>query len=258
MKARLAWMPMVCLAGSALLAGVPHAAGTLPLVSASYMEVDAQLPSARGRPNEEWRLNGLKAYLSGHYKEAIEGFERAASFADKHSQHYLSLIYWHGQGVAPDRVRAYIWSDLAAERGSRTLLAIREKMWAQLTPEQQQQAVAQGGEFYARYGDDAAKPRAEQEIRRFAHGMTGSRVGYRNQKIEVQNRGPMNGSFGNATPGMLASSVAVNGSTTGDKLYADDRVTMAAYWSTQDRELERTKPGHVEVGAPTRNEERRH
>jgi hypothetical protein len=225
--------------------GVALAEEPLKLVSASFMDVDAQLPSAEGHPNEEWRLNGLKSYLSGHYREAVQRFERAAFFADKHSQHYLSLIYWHGQGVPVDRVRAYIWSDLAAERGSRPLLVIREKMWEQLTPEQQQQVVAQGDEFYAKYGDDVAQPRAEQEIRRFANNMTGSRVGYR-QKIDVNNRGPMNGSFGNATPGMLAASAAVNGATTGDKLYADSRVKMTEYWNSQDQELDRA--GHVEVG----------
>src|SRR5262245_5705052 len=103
------------------------AAPSLELTSASFMQVDAQIKSAKGHPNEEWRLNGLKAYLSGHYTEAVDRFERAAGYADKYSQHYLSLIYWHGQGVTADRVRAYIWSDLAAERGSRRLLAIREK-----------------------------------------------------------------------------------------------------------------------------------
>lgn len=218
----------------------------LKLVSASFMDVDAELKSAEGHPNEEWRLRGLKSYLSGRYDESIVKFERAAAFADKPSQHYLSLIYWHGQGVPVDRVRAYIWSDLAAERGSRKLLAIREKMWAQLTPQQQQQVVAEGGEYYARYGDEVAKPRAEAEIRRFTARMTGSRVGFQNQSMDVINGGPINGSFGNATPGMLAATVMVVGGTTGDKLYAADRTRADAYWVAQDRELDRT--GHVEVG----------
>jgi hypothetical protein len=218
----------------------------LKLVSASFMDVDAQLKSAEGHPNEESRLLGLKSYLSGRYEEAIAKFERAASYADKPSQHYLSLIYWHGQGVPVDHVRAYIWADLAAERGSRKLLAIREKMWAELTPQQQQQAVAQGGEYYARYGDDVAKLRAEVEIRRFASHMTGSRVGFHNQKMEVVNGGPIHGSFGNATPGMLAASDMVVGTTTGDKMYAAERTRMGEYWTAQDRELDRS--GHVEVG----------
>lgn len=242
MNARHAGWAIVLL----LATGSALAEGPLKLVSASFMDVDAQLKSAEGHPNEEWRLRGLKSYLSGHYDEAIAKFERGASFADKHSQHYLSLIYWHGQGVPVDRMRAYIWSDLAAERGSRKLLAIREKMWAELTPRQQQQALAEGGEYYARYGDEVAKPRAEAEIRRFTARMTGSRVGFHNQKMDVINGGPINGSFGNATPGMLAATVMVVGSTTGDKLYAADRTRADAYWSAQDRELDRT--GRVEVG----------
>ena len=232
---------MLLLASSSASAAEP-----LKLVSASFMDVDAQLKSAEGHPNEEWRLLGLKSYLSGRYDEAITKFERAASYADKPSQHYLSLIYWHGQGVPVDRVRAYVWSDLAAERGSRKLLAIREKMWAGLTPQQQQQAVTDGGEYYARYGDDVAKPRAEAQIRRFATHMTGSRVGFQNQKMSVVNGGPIHGSFGNATPGMLAASDVVVGTTTGDKMYAADRTRMGAYWTAQDRELDRN--GHVEVG----------
>jgi TPR repeat protein len=217
----------------------------LRLVSSSFMEVDAQLKSAKGHPNEEWRLNGLKAYLGGHYLEAIERFERAASYADKHSQHYLSLMYWHGQGVPADPVRGYIWSDLAAERGNRRLLAIREKMWAALTPGQQEQVAARGPDFYARYGDDIAKPRAETEIRRFARGMTGSRTGFRSQNIDIVQGGPINGSFGNATPGMLAASAMVVGGSDEEQFYADKRTQMAEYWQTQDSEL---GSGSVEVG----------
>jgi hypothetical protein len=186
-----------------------YAAGTLRLTDASFMEVDGQLSGAKGHPNEEWRLNGLKAYLSGRYDEAIERFERAASYADKYSQHYLSLIYWHGQGVPADAVQGYIWGDLAAERGSRRLLAIREKMWQALSTDQREQVEAKGQDFYARYGDDIARPRADAEIRRFAKNMTGSRAGYSNSNIDIQNGGPMNGSFGNATPGMLAASAMV-------------------------------------------------
>jgi hypothetical protein len=247
MKARSTLVSVMLLSFAGLAAGGgAFGAEPLKLVTASFMKIDAQIASAKGHPNEEWRLNGLKSYLGGHYEEAITRFEQAASYADKYSEHYLSLIYWYGQGVPVDHVRAYIWSDLAAERGSRPLLAIREKMWEQLTPAQREQAVAQGGEFYAKYGDEVAKPRAEQEIRRFAHQMTGSHIGYRNQMIDVNDRGPIHGSFGNGTPGMLNASVAENGGTTGEKLYADTRVKMTAYWKTQDQELDQA--GRVEVG----------
>ncbi|HEY5805278.1 MAG TPA: hypothetical protein VIT90_16450 [Lysobacter sp.] len=230
----------------------------LKLVSASFMDVDDQLKGAMGHPNETWRLNGLKSYLNGEYDEAVQRFEYAASYADKHSQHYLSLMYWYGQGVPADPVRAYIWSDLAAERGVPRLLVIREKMWAGLTPEQQKQVEQQGPDFYAKFGDEVARPRADVEIRRFARTMTGSRIGYRNQSIDIAQGGPINGSFGNTTPGMLAASEQVVGHTTGDQYYADDRTQATSYWQAQDAELgsgigsvgvgplvpARDKPGH--------------
>lgn len=219
----------------------------LKLVTATYMQVDAQLKAAQGHPNETWRLNGLKSYLDGHYDEAVGRFENAASYADKHSQHYLSLMYWYGQGVPADPVRAYIWSDLAAERGVRRLLVIREKMWDGLTAAQRTQVEQLGPDYYARFGDEVARPRADVEIRRFARTMTGSRIGYRNQAIDITQGGPINGSFGNATPGMLAASAQVVGQTTGEEFYADDRTQTASYWQTQDAELG-SGIGSVDVG----------
>jgi len=236
------------LCGLVLLTGAnAWSAETVKLTDATFMEIDGELKGAEGHPNEEWRLNGLKAYLSGRYDRAIECFERAATYADKYSQHYLSLIYWYGQGTAKDPVRAYIWSDLAAERGGRRLLAIREKMWTQLTPVQQQQVAAQGPAYYEKYGDDVTKPRAEAEIRRFATHMTGSRTGFSNQNIDIQNGGPMNGSFGNATPGMLAASVMVNGSSNESEMYSAARTQIKAYWMDQDRKLDQ-REGDVDIG----------
>lgn len=214
------------------------------LTDASFVEIDGQLKSAKGHPNEEWRLQGLKRYVNRQYAAAAEYFERAAGYADKYSQHYLSLMYWHGVGVPADPVQAYIWADLAAERGNRSLLLLREKMWAELTTGQQREAVQQGGPFYARYGDEVAKPRAETEIRRFARGMTGSRVGFNNSQIDIELGGPIHGSFGNATPAMFAASAAANGTSTELQFYADDRIKTDEYWQAQDRLL----GGKVEVG----------
>jgi hypothetical protein len=228
----------------------------LQLVTATYMQVDAQLKAAQGHPNETWRLNGLKSYLSGHYDEAVERFENAASYADKYSQHYLSLMYWYGQGVPADPVKAYIWSDLAAERGVKRLLVIREKMWAGLTPEQQRQVEQQGPDYYARYGDEVARPRADVEIRRFTSDMTGSRLGYRNHTIDIIQGGPVNGSFGNATPGMLTAWMQAVGGTNGEQYYAKDRTATASYWQAQDAELGGASSVDVGPMAPAREKSR--
>lgn len=225
----------------------------LKLVTPDFMGIDGELKSAIGHPNEEWRLHGLKSYLSGHYDEAVTRFERAAFYADKYSQHYLSLIYWYGEGVPVDKARAYIWADLAAERGSVPLLAIREKMWAGLTPEEQQQVTSLGPEYYARYGDETARPRAETEIRRFARSMTGSRLGYRNQQIDITQGGPIQGTFGNSTAGMMTASANSAGTVEGDEFYSEERTKMDTYWAAQDAKL--GSRGSVGIGpvAPARN-----
>jgi hypothetical protein len=214
------------------------------LTDASFMEIDSMVLAAKGRPNEEARLSGLKAMKTGHQLEAVKQFERAAYFADKYSQHYLSLLNWHGDGIPQDRVQAYIWSDLAAERGSKRLLLIREKMWGQLTATQQQEAVERGVGFYAKYGDEVAQPRAESQIRHYARDMTGSRVGYRNQQLAITGA-PVNGAFAVQT-GSNAAAYAISNHATPDELYGEEGglSRLVDYWKEQDRLLD----GNVEVG----------
>ncbi|KAB8193884.1 hypothetical protein FKV24_006390 [Lysobacter maris] len=238
-----------------LLAALPALADDpstqrLPLTDAGFMEIDAMLVSARGRPNEEARLRGLKHYVDDRPEQALYQFERAAGYADKFSQHYLSLMHWHGVGTPVDRVRAYIWSDLAAERGNPRLLAIREKMWAALSAAEQTQVLAQGPDAYTRYGDTVAMPRAEAEMRRFARGMTGSRVGYRNQRLETGG-GPANLLF-DADTGNNAAAYATSVAGSPDELYGQEGglTRLARYWREQDRLLE----GDVRVGPVSKSD----
>jgi hypothetical protein len=238
---RRARIPAAVCAVILLACGSASAGEQLQFTVASFMDIDAQVDGAKGRPNEEQRLRGLKSWKNGRYDGAVKAFETAAYHADKYSQHYLSLIYWYGAGVPVDRVQAYIWSDLAAERGSKRLLAIREKMWMELTPAQQADVQEQGEVYYAKYGDEVAQPRAEGEMRRFARNMTGSRVGYRNQRLETI-APPRCGSF-DCPPNYTDIPASP------DQLYGPEGglARMATYWQQQDRLIEE---GTVEVGAP--------
>lgn len=244
MPATASWPTWGCAIVLCLSAMTVRGAEPPRLTTASFMALDAQLPAAKGRPNEEGRLNGLKAYAQGQYRHATQSFEMAAAHADKFSQHYLSLMLWHGVGQPPDRVRAYTWADLAAERGARQLLAIREKMWMALSPAEQAQVEALGPEFYARYGDATAKPRAEGAMRAFQRDMTGSRVGYRNQRLDVAGA-PAGGAFAQGV-GSSNSNYTINQAASPDALYgATGGVgAHAAYWAAQDRLINAT----VEVG----------
>lgn len=195
-------------------------------------QIDQHLYLAAGHPNEFWRYHGLRQHLSGRDAEAARHFERAAGYADKPSQHYLSLLYWYGQGVPQDRVLAYIWSDLAAERGQRNLLRIREKMWLELTDMQRAQVIERGEAMHRMYADAYTKIRTERAVFRFATQATGSRAGYSDGRLEIGFGGP----FSN------------EGGTNGMTMYGDERTDRRVYWQAQDRKLEGPLRASVIVG----------
>lgn len=202
------------------------------------------LLQSSGHPNELHRWHGLWAYDSGRFGEAIVQFRRAARYADKYSQHFLSMMYWHGEGTAPDRVEAYLWADLAAERGDNPdLLEIRERIWASLSTEQQTQVAERGEDYAARYGDKAALPRINSHIRHFARNQTGSRVGAQTARLEVGLGRPDIWAGGG---GSSVSTQAMIGIQTGE-FYGAHRTRPDAYWKDQGLLL-RTLTGQVEVG----------
>lgn len=195
-------------------------------------QIDQQLYLAAGHPNEFWRYHGLRQHLSGRDAEAARHFERAAGYADKPSQHYLSLLYWYGQGVPQDRVLAYIWSDLAAERGQRNLLRIREKMWLELTDAQRARVIERGEAMHRRYADAYTKIHTERAVFRFATQMTGSRAGYNDGLLQIGFGGPFTDDGG------------ANAMT----MYGDERTDRRVYWQAQDRMLEGPLRASVIVG----------
>lgn len=113
----------------------------------------------------------------GKARLAIPHLRRAASYADKVSQAIMAELLWAGDGIEQDRALAYAWMDLAAERGSLTLVAKREAYWAQLSPDERARALEVGQEIYAQYGDAVAQPRQEAKMRRGLRQATGSRLG---------------------------------------------------------------------------------
>ena len=133
---------------------------------------------SREHPNELSRMYAADSMRHGDYDDAVRHFLRAAYYGDKYSQHRLSLLYWHGVGVGRDPALAYVWADLAAERQYPQFLVLREKMWESLDESQRARALQEGRQLYARYGDDAAKPRFERELVRNKRDVTGSHVGY--------------------------------------------------------------------------------
>jgi TPR repeat protein len=74
----------------------------------------------QAHPDLHWRGLGMQAWRQGRPDHALVRFKRAAAHADKLSQSLVARMYQEGTGTAPDPVLAYIWMDLAAERGTAT------------------------------------------------------------------------------------------------------------------------------------------
>ena len=160
-------------------------------------------------------------------------FQQAARWGDKLSQAMLAELYWQGEGVKQDRARAYAWMDLAAERGYKDFLAVREHYWSELSPEEQKRALEIGQQVYADYGDEVAKPRLEKTINKGRRGTTGSRTGFK---------------------GALTVLLPGNGnwiSLDAEQYYSDKFWQPEQYFEWQDQLWQEPYRGRVEVGAVT-------
>ncbi len=193
---------------------------------------DALAKMAVNHPNELHRIYANKAAASGHWRDAAKSFRIASRYADKYSQHRLSLLYWHGVGVPADRVEAYVWADLAAERGYPQFLAIREKMWRELTPQQQADVPRRGRRIVDEYADVVAKPRFERALAQGKRQMTGSRTGF-DAGLDIFSPGPGNQLFG------AVGGVNLQG------MYDAARTDPQKYWAFEDKVW---KEGLVTVG----------
>ena len=130
-------------------------------------------------PDLRYRRQGQEALRRKNLRKAHEAFLKAAEFGDKVSQMVLAEFHWEGIGTPEDRVLGYVWADLAAERGTLSMVAKREFFWQSLSEDQRARVAAIGEDFYARYGDDVAHPRWEKSIRSALRGSAGSPIGAR-------------------------------------------------------------------------------
>jgi hypothetical protein len=209
--------------------GAAHAERTAPpdptqdplLITAGFLEHHQDL---------KYRMLGMEAYKAARYDEALRFFRRAGFYADKPSQGMVAEMYWNGQGAPRDRALAYAWMDLAAERGYRGFLSLRENYWNALSEAERARALDEGRQLYAQFGDAAAKPRYERKLRAGRSEMAGSRTGF-NRGVSIEIPGP-------------SGSQAIEGSK-----YYDERYWNAdKYWAWQDKQWMKPKIGRVTIG----------
>ncbi len=221
---RVTWF-LPCLA---LLLGLPlqavaqsDSASNEALFAAGFMD---------GHPDLLFRSQGLNAYRDRKYAEAMERFRKAAHYGDKASQAIVGEMLWSGVGVAPDRVMALVWMDLAAERGYPRFVSTRNGYWNALSPAERQRARNLADNLYAEYGDAVAEPRLAGALRRERVKMTGSRTGSLSSNMQI------------LIPG--------HGSIDGSKFYDPKYWDPQLYRAWHDAFWENVREGSVEVGDP--------
>ncbi len=187
-------------------------------------------------PDMRYRQLGHRAQAEGRMEQARSYYQLAARYADKLSQAALAEMWWKGQGGPTDRAMAYIWMDLAAERGTPYLLYQRERYWAELDAADRARAVNEGGAVYAEYGDPSSKPRLERELRTGLKRVSGSRTGSV-ARMEMMVRDPRGARKVDA-----------------DAFYQAEYWEPTKYWEWKTAELKRIGhvKGTVDVGPATR------
>jgi len=222
--------------GAAILAGWLAVSAVIHAQEAPSASAQVILDSEgflAAHPDLQNRGRGWAAYNRGAHAEAMTFFRRAARYADKPSQGMIAEMYWKGDGVPRDPVLAYIWMDLAAERGYEGFAIIRERYWNSLDPAQRAEAVSQGQAVYAEFGDAVAKPRIASVLRRARSRLTGSRVGMvGNLRIEIPG------------PGGVPQTID------GSHYYAEKFWDPKAYHAWQDAIWTKPRVGRVDVGDP--------
>ncbi|HEL4298417.1 MULTISPECIES: sel1 repeat family protein [Stenotrophomonas] len=187
-----------------------------------------------GHPDLRFRMLGMEKQRANDLQAAFGFFQRAGFYGDKVSQAMVAEMLWNGTGTAVNRPLAYAWMDLAAERGYKGFLELRERYWAALSEAEQVQAVTEGEAVYARFGDAAAEPRLALAMRREQKRMTGSRTGFAgNVKILV--------------PGPNGTTEQIDGTKFYDSRYWDP----AQYRQWQDTIWSTPRVARVDVGSVT-------
>lgn len=164
-RKRRRWMGAIVLACLAALQAAAAQEGVKPI----SRKQQATLSSAvflNAHPDMKHRKQGWDAYAEGDFALARAQFLKAAWYGDKPSQAMLAEMDWKGLGAAVDRASAYVWADIAAERGYAVFVGVRERYWRALDNAEKARVAQDGPVRLAEYGDGVARGRLERHLRR--------------------------------------------------------------------------------------------
>jgi hypothetical protein len=147
-------------------------------------------PAFPGAPVDNTTLRSLEKaealFESGNYKRSFFIFRNElAPIGDKYSQYMVGFMHLTGKGTTEDRVAAAAWYRLAAERGTREFVKVRDQLMVSLTPEQVRDCDRLFVELRKKYGDLPLIMGALRDDLEILRERTGSRVGSGTSPVTV-------------------------------------------------------------------------
>lgn len=128
-------------------------------------------------------------YHDGHWERAYFIYVNdLGAIGDKYSQYMAGYMRLHGKGVERDVIEASAWYRLAAERGSREFVKVRDELLESMSEEQRVASDAAFLSLRQRYSDLALMLRQLERDRRAAkESPTGSRLSGDSSSILIVN-----------------------------------------------------------------------
>ena len=118
-----------------------------------------------------------EVYERTDYERAFFIYSRElAPIGDKYGQYMVGFMYLTGKGVEEDRVAASAWYRLAAERGTKEFVRVRDQVLQSLDDAERAESDRLFIELRREYGDLALLVRAIREDYEKLTSMTGSRL----------------------------------------------------------------------------------
>ncbi len=85
------------------------------------------------------------------YKQAVAWYREAAAQGDAGAQANLGVMYANGEGVPQNYVQAYAWFSVAAANGENSVVKLRDRAAALLTPSLLAEGQALANRYFEQY-----------------------------------------------------------------------------------------------------------
>ncbi len=170
--------------------------GSLSLLALllSTAAVQAQRPSelSGDLPNTQTMAVLEKAevlFTLGKYERAFFIYRNElAPLGDKYAQYMVGYMYQNGFGIEQDEATAAAWYQLAAERGTREFVALRDHVLRQMDTESINRSTDIYRELRDQYCDIAVLLASIKDDHQKLQIRTGSRIGGGSSPVEIINR----------------------------------------------------------------------